>query len=42
MTQHRNQQVQAETDRNWLFLWRNREGFRPLRPAYGAVTDFRS
>jgi len=36
MTQHRNPQVQAETDRNWIFLWRNREASPPLRPAYGA------
>lgn len=36
MTQHRNPQVQAETDRNWLFLWRNREASVSLRPAYGA------
>ena len=36
MTQHRNPQVQAETDRNWLILWRSRESSRPLNPAYGA------
>lgn len=36
MTQHRNPQVQAETDRNWLVLWRNRETSVPLKPAYGA------
>lgn len=36
MTQHRNPQVQAETDKNWMFLWRSREASSPLRPAYGA------
>ena len=36
MTQHRNPLVQAETDRNWSFLWRNRASPATLIPAYGA------
>ena len=37
MTQHSNPRVQAETERNWSVLWRDRLASVPLLPAYGAT-----
>jgi hypothetical protein len=37
MTQHGNPRVQAETDKNWEVLWRNRMTPVPLIPAYGTT-----
>ena len=37
MTQHSNPRVQAETDKNWSVLWRNRMMSVPLIPAYGTT-----
>jgi hypothetical protein len=37
MTQHSNPRVQAETERNWSILWRDRLASVPLLPAYGAT-----
>ena len=37
MKHHENSRVQEETEKNWSFLWRQREIERPLLPAYGAA-----
>ena len=37
MTRHCNPTVQAETDANWLFLWRQRKSPVAVLPAYGGV-----
>lgn len=36
MQHHKQARVQEETEKNWLFLWRQRELEHPLMPAYGA------
>ena len=36
MKHHQNSRVQEETERNWSFLWRQRDLAIPLLPAYGA------
>ena len=36
MKQHNNRRVQEETERNWSFLWRQRDFENRLLPAYGA------
>jgi hypothetical protein len=37
MTRHCNPTVQAETDANWLFLWRQRKSPAAVLPAYGGM-----
>ena len=37
MNHHKNSRVQEETQKNWSFLWRQRELEAPLLPAYGAA-----
>jgi hypothetical protein len=37
MKHHDNSRVQEETEKNWSFLWRQRELENPLVPAYGAA-----
>jgi len=37
MTRHCNATVQAETDANWLFLWRQRASPAAVLPAYGGM-----
>jgi hypothetical protein len=37
MKHHRNSRVQEETEKNWSFLWRQRDLENPLLPAYGAA-----
>jgi len=37
MKHHENSRVQEETEKNWSFLWRQREIERPLLPAYGSA-----
>ncbi len=36
MKHHKNSRVQEETEKNWSFLWRQRDLGNPLLPAYGA------
>ena len=37
MKHHENSRVQEETEKNWSFLWRQREIEHPLLPAYGTA-----